>query len=931
MREKISRILETEKENKTGILDLSNCEIVSIAKEVPNLVDFNWIYQLNLSNNKIVNIECIPESVKWLYIHKNEISEIKNIPSKVETLIISHNYISKIENLTSNIKNLSLSDNNINEIEKIPNGVELINLSRNNIRKINNLPYNAQFINLSHNKITHLENIPLDTNIIDLSHNQISEIKNLPNNIQSFDLSNNQIFEIKNIPNNIQSFDLSNNQISEIYALIPFLQVGFELVSSFENGMENDSENYIKIKNNPIYIPPNEYLNQGSEAVLNYFSQLELQGGEYLYEAKLLIVGDGAVGKTSLALKLINRKNELSKDDTKGIDIYNLKFKTINNGDFIINIWDFGGQEIYKATHQFFLTNSSLYVLVDDTRKNDKAFNEISFSYWLETVKIFGNDSPLLIVQNEKFDRSKAIDFKSFKNRFSFIKGDLYKVNLETNRGLDKLEYDLFQYIQKLPHVGKLFPSKWLSIRNELVEISKKKPYITIDEYYVIYKKHLILNKKLAFELSKYLHDLGTVLHYQNDIILHKIIILQNEWATNAVYKVLDDENIKNNYGHFTIHDLKSIWKGKKYQDMVTELLSLMVKFELCYEIPDKKGDYLIPQLLPVEEPENINWSNENNIQLIYKYEFMPKGIMNSIIVRLHTNIENIGFAWTKGVVLEMKNSKSLIKQISNEEIVIKIHGKQKNDFRTIIIDTIDKINKKFKNINVIKKVPCTCNVCIEMDTPHFYRYELLKELIAYSQEKIQCENKPFHMVNINNILDSTSLSILTTEFTERYNINIGKQSNVTNIENVKTLDTKERNMVEKIPSSIPYSIYDVEEKIEFDNKIKEKDKKNADLIETIVKSKLKLRNFYGALFILLAIFLIIPIFLIFIFKDNNWNFMTEFVDKINLLDEFRKNSIYIFLTLFVGFIEFIVAKKISKIFNKESTEEYVNKLKNKL
>ncbi|MEP1488319.1 MAG: COR domain-containing protein [Algibacter sp.] len=925
MQEKIARILETEKVNKTGILDLSNCQIVSIAKEVPSLLDFNWIYQLNLSNNRIVNIECIPESVKWLYIHKNEISEVKSIPNKVETLILSHNFISKIENLPNNIKNLSLSDNNISEIEKVPNGLELINFSNNKIKKINKLPISTQFINLSHNKISQLENIPSNTKIIDLSHNQISEIKNIPNKIESVDLSNNQIYEIKNIPNNIQSFDLSNNQISEIYELIPFLQNGFELISSFENTLENNAENYIKIKNNPINIPPNEYLNQGSDAVLNYFSQLELQGGEYLYEAKLLIVGDGAVGKTSLALKLINKKNELSKNDTKGIDIYNLKFKTINGTDFIINIWDFGGQEIYKATHQFFLTNSSLYILVDDTRKNDKAFNEISFSYWLETVKIFGNDSPLLIVQNEKFDRSKAIDFKSFKNRFNFIKGDLYKVNLESNRGLDKLEYDLFQYIQKLPHVGKLFPSEWLSIRNELVEISKTKPYITIDEYYSIYKKYLILNKKLAFELSKYLHDLGTLLHYQNDIILNKIIILQNEWATNAVYKVLDDENIKNNHGHFTIKDLKIIWKSKKFQDMISELLSLMIKFELCYEIPDKKGNYLIPQLLPVEEPENINWNNENNIQLIYKYEFMPKGIMNSIIVRLHANIENIDFAWTKGVVLETENSKSLIQQISNDEIVIKINGTHKNDFRTIIVDTIDRINKKFKNINVTKKVPCICNACVELDTPHFYKYELLKELMAYSQEEIRCDNKPFYKVDIKNILEPTKFSIFSTEFTELYNRNIEPQSNITNDDKVIISNIKENT------NSISRSIYDEAQKNEVENKIKEKDKKNADLIETIVKSKLILRNFYGVLFILLAFILIIPLLLIFIFKDNNWNFMTEFVNTINLLDEFRKNSSYIFLTLFIGIIEFIVVKKISKIFNKENKEEYVDKLKNNL
>ncbi|WP_347242416.1 hypothetical protein [Nostoc sp. FACHB-888] len=31
-----------------------------------------------------------------------------------------------------------------------------------------------------------------------------------------------------------------------------------------------------------------------------------------------------------------------------------------NGREFRVNIWDFGGQEIYHATHQFFLTRRSL-------------------------------------------------------------------------------------------------------------------------------------------------------------------------------------------------------------------------------------------------------------------------------------------------------------------------------------------------------------------------------------------------------------------------------------------------------------------------------------------------------------------------------------------------------------------------------------------
>ena len=47
-----------------------------------------------------------------------------------------------------------------------------------------------------------------------------------------------------------------------------------------------------------------------------------------------------------------------------GIDVIEWHFGMEGGQDFGVNMWDFGGQEIYHATHQFFLTKRSLYALV---------------------------------------------------------------------------------------------------------------------------------------------------------------------------------------------------------------------------------------------------------------------------------------------------------------------------------------------------------------------------------------------------------------------------------------------------------------------------------------------------------------------------------------------------------------------------------------
>jgi GTPase SAR1 family protein len=99
----------------------------------------------------------------------------------------------------------------------------------------------------------------------------------------------------------------------------------------------------------------------------------------------------------SLKQFYIGHNKITSLHSEKGIDIIQYHFPLENGEEFRINIWDFGGQEIYHETHQFFLTERSLYVLVVDNRKEDT-----DFYYWLNVVELLSKKSPLLIIKNEK-------------------------------------------------------------------------------------------------------------------------------------------------------------------------------------------------------------------------------------------------------------------------------------------------------------------------------------------------------------------------------------------------------------------------------------------------------------------------------------------------------------------------------------------------
>ncbi len=149
----------------------------------------------------------------------------------------------------------------------------------------------------------------------------------------------------------------------------------------------------IELLDNPLTAPPLEIAERGLDAIRSYFVELE-KGGLPVNEVKIILVGEGAAGKTSLVKKLLGQEFDPKEETTYGISIRGWDVE-VSDRQIRGNIWDFGGQVIMHATHQFFLSKRSLYVLVLDNRRNQKA------EYWLRHIESFGGDSPVLIVLNK--------------------------------------------------------------------------------------------------------------------------------------------------------------------------------------------------------------------------------------------------------------------------------------------------------------------------------------------------------------------------------------------------------------------------------------------------------------------------------------------------------------------------------------------------
>jgi Leucine-rich repeat (LRR) protein len=163
--------------------------------------------------------------------------------------------------------------------------------------------------------------------------------------LQSLDVSGTQVSDLGPLSGltALQSLNVRGTQVSDLSALTPLIATGCPCagVHCFREFLAFASENC------PLTNPPPEIVKQGNEAILNYFEERRRGGIDHLYEAKMLILGECGAGKTSLLRRLYEPDKPL--ETTKGISIYRHEFQLGNGRRFLLNVWDFGGQEIYHA------------------------------------------------------------------------------------------------------------------------------------------------------------------------------------------------------------------------------------------------------------------------------------------------------------------------------------------------------------------------------------------------------------------------------------------------------------------------------------------------------------------------------------------------------------------------------------------------------
>ena len=795
----LQRIFEAEREQR-ATLDLSRLSLATVPPEIGRLTQLQsldlrsnklttlprqmgqlkTLQALNLRSNKLIRLPRQMGQLTQLQsldLRSNELSEFPQWLRQLvalESLKLYSNNLTYLPEWIGELTQLRLLDLGDNYQFTLPTRMkemtrlQSLNLCLNDLTALPDWMgelTQLQWLDLRSNRLSELPGWMgqlTQLRLLDLSSNRLIEVPEWIGRLKmlrSLDLSSNGLVELPGRMGEmmkLQTLDLSSNKLRKLPEWV---------------GQLPELQN-LYVTANPCVVPPDEVLDGALgpghkqvnlHALRDYFRQLNEEGESYLYEAKMLLIGEGGVGKSSLAVKLHDVDAALPEpgDSTEGIEISRWSFPVprhlpkAESEACYAHIWDFGGQEIYYATHQFFLTRRSIYVLLADTRQQ-----HTRFYYWLKVQEAFGGSSPVVLVKN--LNRRHGQDFQignlgKLRDRFSnlqeIIEVDLAKV--PTTDGWSKLLRTLQRRFLSFDHIGQPTPATWVRVRTTLADDSRDT--IPYRDYLALCRAKGIERDGDALQLSDYLHNLGDILHFQKDDLLQDTVILNPEWGLDAVYRALDNEAIRRAGGRFALRDLKQLWHEPKYDGFHIQLLQLMKNFQLCYEL-EENHHYIAPQLLPIEKPE-YKWDTTDNLQIRFRYpDFMPFGLLSRIIVRLHRRIADQRLVWRTGAVFKDDFARAEVLELRKAEtgeIRIRVSGSVKGELLMEIVRELEDMHDNLPKLRYQKRIPCNCVNCKESTEPHFFDLDKLHQRLQLRRDTIECQAPPtFEMVNVQNLLN---------------------------------------------------------------------------------------------------------------------------------------------------------------------------------
>eukprot|EP00731_Ephydatia_muelleri_P031260 Em0022g774a len=514
-------------------------------------------------------------------------------------------------------------------------------------------------LNISNNKLTtfpHLGKWSQSLAILDVSFNRLNTIPGEPtaSSINTLNLANN---ELSAVPLCICSFttlrflDLSNN--------VGILTLPMQMYKLKEL-------RYLNLKGliNLSGIPKS--IQHDSQKVIGYFKSKSLPTTGY-YRMKLMLVGKQNRGKTTLAARLQGRS--CGNTSTVGVDVNEWEYKpSIGKKSFQFSIWDFGGQEEYYVTHQCFLSERALYLVLFNLLHGVEGVKEMI--PWLNNIALRAPNSCVLIVgthldeipaaqRKEKADKllQKAADIAGgFCNKLQIYQ--VMAVGLKDPlEGVTDLRDSIYQCAAEYKFsngefvMGQKIPLSYSKLDKHILWFQKRArqcnliPIMNKEEFKALVKDLSLTDIHGDNELklaTTFLTDIGTLLYYDDrSHHLDELYFLDPQWLCDIMAKVVTvkESNPFVSNGILAVKDVPLLFHGEKFPwQYFKQYVALLDRFDIALALD--RNRILIPSMLSEVRPEGVDVAEPHEMPfytrlVIFNSPTTPSGFWSRLISRI--------------------------------------------------------------------------------------------------------------------------------------------------------------------------------------------------------------------------------------------------------------------------------------------------------
>ena len=436
----------------------------------------------------------------------------------------------------------------------------------------------------------------------------------------------------------------------------------------------------VKVDVDNLVSPPPEEAQRGTRAIMAYL-RCKLKGCTPYRHVRMVLIGEHGSGKSTLFTHLMGWKPN-GGPVMPHMEVASFKFqpkgRLTKDPKLTFHVMKFAGDDVYRCTHQCFLTHRSIYLCLWDVTKGEEGLRALCS--WLRSIQACAPGSPTFLIGTHR-DRRPTLSGETIRLWEEEIFGDVTQLSNRpyaakyglppilktvlidcTNKdGVDRLMTDVYDMALQMRHyrtkatlLEDMVPQSYQNLQG-LVELKMKgmrrdrrmAPVLRHEEFVDYIRSLTICSENLEEDqeelalATRFLHEAGTIVHFQSQILgMSDLYFLDPQWLFNTLAKVIKARlNTHSPMATIQGGELPQLFERAEVpQQFYNSFLGFMESFDILVSLDMEKNNFLIPSLLPDSPPPHYPsydptddcWSTQY-IQM----DYLPNGFFPRLLARV--------------------------------------------------------------------------------------------------------------------------------------------------------------------------------------------------------------------------------------------------------------------------------------------------------